>query len=117
MDNSIWFNGITVAEQPWIEIVRQPQSVYRMRYETDDRKTNLFAEELELNSASSPSLSTDSISIAEDNDSSDLPCCSKPQEKETKKRRKDYVTVKVRSNFLHFLRIVPLFSINSFFNN
>ena len=96
MDSPIWLNGITVAKQPWIEIVRQPQSVYRMRYETDDRKTNLFAEELESNSASSPSLSTDSMSIAEDNDSSDLPCSSKCQEKESKKRRKDYVTVKVR---------------------
>lgn len=30
--------------RPRIEILKQPQSVYRMRYETDNRKTNLFAE-------------------------------------------------------------------------
>jgi len=35
-----------------IKIVRQPNSVYRMRYKTDPRQTNLFANELISNDSS-----------------------------------------------------------------
>ena len=118
----LWLGGITVDEQPRIEILRQPQSVYRMRYETDDRKTNLFAEDLDL-AASLPSLSINSMSVVvEDNDSSDLPngaCCSKSAERETKRRKKEYVTVKVRKTRLFIIckKWFLFFFFNKSFNN
>ena len=46
-----------------IKIVRQPNSVYRMRYRTDPRQTNLFSNELISNYSSDDSSSTENISI------------------------------------------------------
>lgn len=138
-------NMMSIYEnRPRIELVRQPQSVYRMRYETDMRKTNLYAESSFTSSSpsfsmiesvggdvggggSGSSLGTTSVmatasnyiysSSSSSNFNDDYSSDSSNEatgggaaacEKEPKRRKREFVAVKVRFAYIMNLLFVNL---------